>query len=163
MRVSCLSFRQPYAGLILNNVKTVETRWRPLLAELQGCTLAIHVAYKDWEGSEWEGILTHTVGMSQHQIQNLLQDGEKFGRGAIVVLKIQDSKYIYDPRMYTEHNSEICPPTGSHETKKHHGICSRKHQTPNALKRNKLCKRQNLHVQNGNLGSQDPAADSEVS
>ncbi|XP_062917528.1 protein EOLA1 [Mobula hypostoma] len=86
MRVSCLSFRQPYAGLILNNVKTVETRWRPLLAELQGCTLAVHVAYKDWEGSEWEDILTHTVGMSQHQIQNLLQDGEKFGRGAIVGL-----------------------------------------------------------------------------
>ncbi|XP_069748712.1 protein EOLA1 [Narcine bancroftii] len=86
MRVDCLSFRQPYAGLILNSVKTLETRWRPLLAELRDCTLAIHVAHKDWEGSDWKDILTHTVGMSQHQIQRLLLEGEKFGRGVIVGL-----------------------------------------------------------------------------
>lgn len=86
MRVGCLSFRQPYAGLILNSMKTVETRWRPLLAELHHCTLAIHVAYKDWEGSDWKDILTHTVGMTPHQIQALVQEGERFGRGAIVGL-----------------------------------------------------------------------------
>ncbi|XP_067903268.1 protein EOLA1 [Heterodontus francisci] len=86
MRVGCLSFRQPYAGLILNNVKTVETRWRPLLADLRDCTLAIHVAHKDWEDLEWRDILTHTVGMNQTQIQSLLDEGEKFGRGVIVGL-----------------------------------------------------------------------------
>ncbi|XP_060688014.1 protein EOLA1 [Hemiscyllium ocellatum] len=86
MRVGCLSFRQPYAGLILNSVKTVETRWRPLLAELQDCTLAIHIAHKDWEDLEWREILTHGLQMSESQIQSLLAEGEKFGRGVIVGL-----------------------------------------------------------------------------
>ncbi|GCB80551.1 hypothetical protein scyTo_0016247 [Scyliorhinus torazame] len=86
MKVGCLSFRQPYAGLIMNSVKTVETRWRPLLADLQDCTLAIHVAHKDWEDLGWRDILTQTLGMSHSQIQSLLDEGEKFGRGVIVGL-----------------------------------------------------------------------------
>ncbi|XP_020371392.1 protein EOLA1 [Rhincodon typus] len=86
MRVGCLSFRQPYAGLILNSVKTVETRWRPLLAELRDCTLAIHIAHKDWEDLGWREILTHSLQMSKSQIQSLLAEGEKFGRGVIVGL-----------------------------------------------------------------------------
>ncbi|XP_078063363.1 protein EOLA1 isoform X2 [Mustelus asterias] len=84
MRVGCLSFRQPFAGLILNSVKTLETRWRPLLADLQDCTLAIHIAHKDWEDLGWRDILAHTLGMSQSQIQSLLDEGERFGRGVIV-------------------------------------------------------------------------------
>ncbi|XP_078063360.1 protein EOLA1 isoform X1 [Mustelus asterias] len=86
MRVGCLSFRQPFAGLILNSVKTLETRWRPLLADLQDCTLAIHIAHKDWEDLGWRDILAHTLGMSQSQIQSLLDEGERFGRGVIVGL-----------------------------------------------------------------------------
>uniref|UniRef100_UPI00398F42F6 protein EOLA1 n=1 Tax=Pristiophorus japonicus TaxID=55135 RepID=UPI00398F42F6 len=86
MRVGCLSFRQPYASLILSGVKTLETRWRPLLVDLQNCTLAIHIAQKDWEDLEWRDILTHTVGMNHSQIQCLLDEGEKFGRGVIVGL-----------------------------------------------------------------------------
>ncbi|XP_067852802.1 protein EOLA1 [Heptranchias perlo] len=86
MRVGCLSFRQPFAGLILSSVKTVETRWRPLLAELRNCTLAIHIAHKDWEDLEWRDILTHALGMNQSQVQSLLDEGEKFGRGVIVGL-----------------------------------------------------------------------------
>ncbi|XP_050997619.1 protein EOLA2 isoform X2 [Acomys russatus] len=86
MKFPCLSFRQPYAGLILNGVKTLETRWRPLLSSLQKCTIAIHIAQRDWEDDEWQEVLMERLGMSQTEIQTLLQEGEKYGRGVIAGL-----------------------------------------------------------------------------
>ncbi|XP_066502688.1 protein EOLA1 [Hoplias malabaricus] len=86
LEVACLSFRQPYAGLLLNGVKSIETRWRPLLAELMNCTLAVHIAQKDWEGDEWRDILTQRFGMEHWQIEELLESGERFGRGVVAGL-----------------------------------------------------------------------------
>ena len=83
MKFPCLSFRQPYAGLILNGVKTLETGWRPLFSSLQKCTIAIHIAHKDWEDDEWQEVLMERLGMTWTQIQTLLQAGEKYGRGVI--------------------------------------------------------------------------------
>lgn len=81
--MACLSFRQPYATLVLNGVKTIESRWRPLLSELQNCTLAVHIAQKSWEGEDWRLILTERLGMSTVQTEELLESGERFGRGVI--------------------------------------------------------------------------------
>lgn len=78
-----MSFRQPYATLVLNGVKTVESRWRPLLAELRNCTLAVHIAQKSWEGEDWRLILTERLGMTAVQTEQLLESGERFGRGVI--------------------------------------------------------------------------------
>lgn len=86
MKFSCLSFRQPYAGLLLNQVKTVETRWRPLLTGYKHCTIAIHIAVKDWEDETWREILLNRFGMTPKQLQDLLDEGEKFGRGVIAGL-----------------------------------------------------------------------------
>ncbi|XP_075690481.1 protein EOLA2 [Rhinoderma darwinii] len=86
MHVGCLSFRQPYAGLLLNGVKTVETRWRPLLADYRNSTLAIHIAVKDWEQQDWRDVLQNRLGMSDVQVQQLLDQGEQFGRGVIAGL-----------------------------------------------------------------------------
>ncbi|KAM8965984.1 protein CXorf40A [Sarcophilus harrisii] len=86
MKFGCLSFRQPYAGLVLNGIKTLETRWRPLLASQQSCTIAIHIAQKDWEDESWRYILVERLGMTSTQIQTLLDEGEKFGRGVIAGL-----------------------------------------------------------------------------
>nr|XP_020656675.1 protein CXorf40A-like [Pogona vitticeps]XP_020656676.1 protein CXorf40A-like [Pogona vitticeps] len=86
MKFPCLSFRQPFAGLVLNKVKTIETRWRPLLAEYKACTLAVHIAFKDWDDETWKDILTNRLGMTPTQIEELLEDGEKFGRGVIAGL-----------------------------------------------------------------------------
>lgn len=86
MKFPCLSFRQPYAGLILNGVKTLETRWRPLLSSVQKYTIAIHIAHKDWEDDEWQEVLMERLGMTWTQIQTLLQAGEKYGRGVIAGL-----------------------------------------------------------------------------
>lgn len=86
LQVGCLSFRQPYAGFVLDGVKTIETRWRPLLSEMKNCTLAIHIAQKDWEGSEWRQILTGPLGFTDPQIHELLESGERFGRGVVAGL-----------------------------------------------------------------------------
>lgn len=86
MKFGCLSFRQPYAGFILNGVKTLETRWRPVLRGHQHCTLAVHIAHRDWEDAAWRELLEQRLGMSPAQIQALLQDGDKFGRGVIAGL-----------------------------------------------------------------------------
>lgn len=83
MKFGCLSFRQPYAGLLLNQVKTVETRWRPLLLAYKNRTIAIHIAVKDWEDETWREILLNRLGMTPKQLQDLLDEGEKFGRGVI--------------------------------------------------------------------------------
>ncbi|NXM73719.1 CX04A protein, partial [Serilophus lunatus] len=86
MKFGCLSFRQPYAGLVLNQIKTVETRWRPLLAGYKNRTIAIHIAVKDWEDESWREILLNRFGMTPKQVQDLLDEGEKFGRGVIAGL-----------------------------------------------------------------------------
>ncbi|XP_064338774.1 protein EOLA2 isoform X1 [Camelus dromedarius] len=86
MKFSCLSFRQPYAGFVLNGVKTLETRWRPLLSGHRHRTLAVHIAHRDWEDTAWRELLVERLGMTPAQIQALLQDGEKFGRGVIAGL-----------------------------------------------------------------------------
>ncbi|XP_074215543.1 protein EOLA1 isoform X2 [Camelus bactrianus] len=86
MKFSCLSFRQPYAGFVLNGVKTLETRWRPLLSGHRHRTLAMHIAHRDWEDTAWRELLVERLGMTPAQIQALLQDGEKFGRGVIAGL-----------------------------------------------------------------------------
>ncbi|KAG8553582.1 hypothetical protein GDO81_003473 [Engystomops pustulosus] len=86
MQVGCLSFRQPYAGLLLNGVKTVETRWRPLLADYRNSTLAVHIAVRDWEQQDWRDIVQDRLGMSHVQVQQLLHEGEQFGRGVIAGL-----------------------------------------------------------------------------
>ncbi|XP_006869796.1 PREDICTED: protein CXorf40A homolog [Chrysochloris asiatica] len=86
MKFDCLSFRQPYAGLVLNRVKTLETRWRPLLRGHSSRTLAVHIARRDWEDDTWREVLQDRLGMTPAQIQALLQDGERFGRGVIAGL-----------------------------------------------------------------------------
>lgn len=86
MKFGCLSFRQPYAGFVLNGVKTVETRWRPLLSSHQNHTIAVHIARRDWEDVTWQELLVERLGMTPTQIQALLLEGEKFGRGVVAGL-----------------------------------------------------------------------------
>ncbi|XP_023283093.1 protein CXorf40A-like [Seriola lalandi dorsalis] len=86
VQVQCLSFRQPYAGLVLDGVKTVESRWRPLLAPLENLTLAVHIAWRDWEGDEWRAVLSDPLGMNPAKIQEVLESGERFGRGVVAGL-----------------------------------------------------------------------------
>ncbi|KAL7979525.1 hypothetical protein Chor_004683 [Crotalus horridus] len=85
-KFACLSFRQPYAGLVLNDVKTIESRWRPVLANHQGGTVAVHIAFRDWEDDSWRNLLLNRLGWTSAQIEDLLAEGEKLGRGVIAGL-----------------------------------------------------------------------------
>ncbi|NWI09890.1 CX04A protein, partial [Crypturellus soui] len=86
MRFACLSFRQPYAGLVLDSVKTLESRWRPLLAAHAGRTLAVHIAQHDWEGEGWRELLLARRGLAPERLRELLEHGERFGRGVVAGL-----------------------------------------------------------------------------
>lgn len=83
LQVRCLSFRQPYADLVLDGVKTVESRWRPVLGPMERQTLGVHIARRSWEGEEWRAVLSGPLGMDQDQIQALLLSGERLGRGVV--------------------------------------------------------------------------------
>lgn len=83
LQVRCLSFRQPYAGLVLDGVKTVESRWRPVLVPMENQTLGVHIARRSWEGGEWRAMLGGPLGMDQDQIHALLLSGERLGRGVV--------------------------------------------------------------------------------
>ncbi|XP_056347798.1 protein EOLA1-like [Oenanthe melanoleuca] len=107
MKFGCLSFRQPYAGLLLNQVKTVETRWRPLLAGYKNRTIAIHIAVKDWEDEAWREILQNRLGMTPKQLQDLLDDGEKFGRGVIAGLIDVGETSLYPENLPPEEILEL--------------------------------------------------------
>ncbi|XP_071807767.1 protein EOLA1-like [Asterias amurensis] len=80
----CISARQPYAGLILNGLKTIETRWTPVFEKLEGRTVAIHVAWKDWDGEEWRTMLQMEHG--EGKINQFIKDGEKHGRAVVAGL-----------------------------------------------------------------------------
>ncbi|XP_067404214.1 protein EOLA1-like isoform X2 [Emydura macquarii macquarii] len=107
MRFGCLSFRQPYAGLVLNQVKTIETRWRPLLVDYKNCTIAIHIAFKDWEDETWKEILLNRLGMTPTQVQELLDKGERFGRGVIAGLVDIGETSQYPENLSPEKISEL--------------------------------------------------------
>ncbi|NXI75406.1 CX04A protein, partial [Rhipidura dahli] len=107
MKFGCLSFRQPYAGLLLNQVKTVETRWRPLLAAYKNCAIAIHIAVKDWEDDTWREILLNRFGMTPEQLHALLDEGEKFGRGVIAGLIDVGETSLYPKNLPPEEILEL--------------------------------------------------------
>ncbi|XP_009563539.2 protein EOLA1-like [Cuculus canorus] len=86
MRLGCLSFRQPYAGLVLNGIKSLETRWRPWLAGYESRTLAVHIAVTDWQDETWRTILLERLGVTEERLRELLEEGERFGRGVIAGL-----------------------------------------------------------------------------
>ncbi|NXT83482.1 CX04A protein, partial [Zapornia atra] len=107
MKFGCLSFRQPYAGFVLNKVKTVETRWHPLLADYKNCTIAVHIAVKDWEDESWRAVLLSRLGFTAKQVQDLLEEGEKFGRGVIAGLIDIGETLLYPENLTPEKILEL--------------------------------------------------------
>ncbi|XP_062940306.1 protein EOLA2-like [Cynocephalus volans] len=86
MKICCLSFRQPYAGFVLNGVKTLGTRWCPLLGSHQNHTITIHIVHRDWKDDACLELLQGRLGMTPAENQALLREWEKFGRGLVAGL-----------------------------------------------------------------------------
>ncbi|XP_011936981.1 PREDICTED: protein CXorf40A homolog isoform X5 [Cercocebus atys] len=77
---------QEARGTCEDGVKTVETRWHPLLSSQRNRTIAVHMAHRDWDDDAWQELLVERLGMTPAEIQALLRKGEKFGRGVIAGL-----------------------------------------------------------------------------
>lgn len=78
MEFSCLSFQQPYAGFVLNAVKTRDSL--ATLVSSQGkSTITTHIAHRDWEDALWRELLLERLGWNPRQIQALLLEGRSMG------------------------------------------------------------------------------------
>ncbi|KAM4818702.1 LOW QUALITY PROTEIN: protein EOLA2 [Thomomys bottae] len=83
MKFGCLSFQQPFTGFVFGGIKNLDTRWRPLLRSHQNCTIATHIAHRDWEDDSWWELLVERLGMNPEHIPTLLHEGEMFGQGVV--------------------------------------------------------------------------------
>ena len=79
----CVSYRQPYAALVLNGVKTIESRWSPIYSEVCEKTVAVYVTWKEWEGVEWRDVLKER-GMSNEEITEVSALAYGMMRGQVV-------------------------------------------------------------------------------
>ncbi|XP_054573255.1 EOLA-like protein [Eptesicus fuscus] len=77
MDFSCISFWQPYAGFVLNAVKTPGSL-ATLVSSQRNHTIAIHIAHRDWEDALWWELLLERLGWNPRQIQALLWEGRMF-------------------------------------------------------------------------------------
>ena len=82
----CFSMSQPFASLLLNGIKTVETRNNDMFMNLKpGSQVLLHCGMRDWKDKEAPKIELRRQGYSDADIVRLsaLQPGE-FSKGSII-------------------------------------------------------------------------------
>ncbi|KAJ8602534.1 hypothetical protein CTAYLR_008338 [Chrysophaeum taylorii] len=52
----CVSMALPFAALLLNGAKTLETRNSRMFSNLEGQDVVIRVGHRDWDDSEWRAL-----------------------------------------------------------------------------------------------------------
>ena len=58
----CVSLAMPFAALLLNGAKTIETRNSRLFAPYAGRVVAIRVGKKDWDSDDWKAVHPDAAG-----------------------------------------------------------------------------------------------------
>lgn len=53
----CISMALPFASLLLNGAKTIETRNSNILAAYEGVDIAVRIGHRDWDHTEWRSAL----------------------------------------------------------------------------------------------------------
>lgn len=53
----CISMALPFASLLLNGAKTIETRNSNILAAYEGFDIAVRIGHRDWDPSGWRSVL----------------------------------------------------------------------------------------------------------
>ncbi|XP_077979189.1 protein EOLA1-like [Glandiceps talaboti] len=97
----CISARQPYAGFILDGLKTVETRWTQIFKNLENQKVAIQIAWNEWEGTEWKDILMEK-GMEEVEISEVLENGKRHGKGVIAGIFTVGESWQYESQSVSE-------------------------------------------------------------
>ena len=82
--MQCFTMSQPFCALLLNGVKTVESRNNPMFMDIQpGTELLVHCGQKDWHDKEsYKLILANELSTEVMEQQSALPP--KFAKGSIV-------------------------------------------------------------------------------
>ena len=75
IELPCVSLALPFAALVLNGAKTIETRHSPIFEALRGQRCLVRVGKKDWLDDYWKSLASDESKGRLH--------GEKFRRGDI--------------------------------------------------------------------------------
>lgn len=82
----CFSMSQPFAALLVNGAKTLESRNSPMLSELEGQRVALHVGRRDWQGLDKHVEILRKRGLDDSAIRNLSELPAGGRRGDVVAL-----------------------------------------------------------------------------
>jgi magnesium-dependent phosphatase 1 len=81
----CFTMSQPFAALLLNGIKTVESRNNPMFHDIKpGTRLLLHCGRKDWHDLESYKTILKEKGMSSDEIQKASNLRPKFDRGCVI-------------------------------------------------------------------------------
>jgi magnesium-dependent phosphatase 1 len=81
----CISMSQPFASLLINKVKTVESRKNDMLSQIPpGTRVLLHVGRKDWPDLESYRLILAEAGMAQADIDKVSDLPTGFKRGSVV-------------------------------------------------------------------------------
>eukprot|EP00466_Bigelowiella_natans_P014414 jgi/Bigna1/126757/aug1.3_g1465 len=78
----CFTMSQPFAALLMNGYKTIESRNHPMFEGITG-SVALHVGRKDWPDDTCREILSDW-GMDDSQIKKCMELPNGFKRGDVV-------------------------------------------------------------------------------
>eukprot|EP00527_Entomoneis_sp_CCMP2396_P006714 CAMPEP_0198147134 /NCGR_PEP_ID=MMETSP1443-20131203/33334_1 /TAXON_ID=186043 /ORGANISM="Entomoneis sp., Strain CCMP2396" /LENGTH=438 /DNA_ID=CAMNT_0043811303 /DNA_START=253 /DNA_END=1566 /DNA_ORIENTATION=+ len=86
VEMPCFSMSQPFAALLLNGVKTVESRRQPMFQDLKpGTRVLLSCGRKDWPDQQsFRQILAEDGSMSEKEIQNAGRLPKGFRKGDVV-------------------------------------------------------------------------------
>jgi len=82
----CFTMSQPFASLLLNGYKIVESRNNPMFVDVQpGTQVLIHCGRKDWHDREsYKRIMAEEYGLSDDEIENASRLPKGFSKGSIL-------------------------------------------------------------------------------
>ncbi|GAX28839.1 hypothetical protein FisN_20Lh133 [Fistulifera solaris] len=81
----CFTMSQPFAALLLNGIKTVESRNNPMFQDIKpGTRLLLHCGRKDWHDLESYKTILKEKGISNNEIQKASSLRPKYDRGCVI-------------------------------------------------------------------------------
>jgi magnesium-dependent phosphatase 1 len=81
----CFTMSQPFAALLLNGIKTVESRNNPMFQDVKpGTRILLHCGRKDWHDLKSFKTILQEKGMSSNEIQKASNLRPRYDRGCVI-------------------------------------------------------------------------------
>mmetsp|Transcript_21479 Transcript_21479/g.30359 ORF Transcript_21479/g.30359 Transcript_21479/m.30359 type:complete len:539 (+) Transcript_21479:91-1707(+) len=85
VEMPCFSMSQPFVSLLLNGIKTVETRNNPMFSDLEpGTKVLLHCGFKDWRDQEAPRQELRKAGFTDEEIEKYSTLPKGVSKGSIV-------------------------------------------------------------------------------